>query len=134
MESPVRIVDEKTNRTSALVKLNNFIDTYLYIVKFMDPKLINYIKETDNAVSFYYSVQESKTGIKITFAVIYLLVVSLLLFLSVIISINFASRLTSPIVNLIGASEKISKGDLSAKVPFIEQIVNFEKLMKILIQ
>ena len=36
----------------------------------MDPKLINYIKETDNAVSFYYSVQESKTGIKITFAVI----------------------------------------------------------------
>ena len=40
---PVRIVDPKTNRTSALVKLNNFIDTYLYIVKFMDPKVINYI-------------------------------------------------------------------------------------------
>jgi len=125
---PIRIVDPKTNRTSALVKLNNFIDTYLYIVKFMDPKLINYIKETDNAVSFYYSVQESKTGIKITFAVIYLLVVSLLLFLSIIISINFATRLTSPIVNLIGASEKISTGDLNAKVPFIETDSEFKKL------
>ena len=34
-----------------LVKLNNFIDTYLYIVKFMDPKLINYITQTDEAVS-----------------------------------------------------------------------------------
>jgi len=125
---PIRIVDPKTNRTSALVKLNNFIDTYLYIVKFMDPKLIKYIKETDNAVSFYYSVQESKTGIKITFAVIYLLVVSLLLFLSIIISINFAARLTSPIVNLIGASEKISTGDLNAKVPFIETDSEFKKL------
>ncbi len=125
---PIRIVDPKTNRTSALVKLNNFIDTYLYIVKFMDPKLINYIKETDNAVSFYYNVQESKTGIKITFAVIYLLVVSLLLFLSIIISINFATRLTSPIVNLIGASEKISTGDLNAKVPFIETDSEFKKL------
>jgi len=125
---PIRIVDPKTNRTSALVKLNNFIDTYLYIVKFMDPKLINYIKETDNAVSFYYSVQESKTGIKITFAVIYLLIVSLLLFLSIIISINFAARLTSPIVNLIGASEKISTGDLNAKVPFIETDSEFKKL------
>ena len=125
---PIRIVDPKTNRTSALVKLNNFIDTYLYIVKFMDPKLINYIKETDNAVSFYYSVQESKTGIKITFAVIYLLVVSLLLFLSIIISINFAARLTLPIVNLIGASEKISTGDLNAKVPFIETDSEFKKL------
>ena len=125
---PIRIVDSKTNRTSALVKLNNFIDTYLYIVKFMDPKLINYIKETDSAVSFYYSVQESKTGIKITFAIIYLLIVSLLLFLSIIISINFATKLTIPIVNLIGASEKISTGDLNAKVPFIETDSEFKKL------
>tara|TARA_Y100000590_G_scaffold407150_1_gene497112 strand:- start:4437 stop:6221 length:1785 start_codon:yes stop_codon:yes gene_type:complete len=127
---PVRIIDQRTNRTSALVKLNNFIDTYLYIVKFMDPKLINYLKETGEAVSYYYAVQDSKTGIKITFAVIYLLIVSLLLFLSIIISINFASRLTSPIVNLIGASEKISLGDLSAKVPLIDTDEEFKKLNK----
>ena len=29
---PVRITDPQTNRTSALIKLSNFIDTYLYIV------------------------------------------------------------------------------------------------------
>jgi len=125
---PIRITDARTNRTSALVKMSNFIDTYLYIVKFMDPKLINYLKQTGEAVSFYYSVQETKTGIKITFAVIYLLIVSLLLFLSIIISINFASRLTSPIVNLISASEKISAGDLNAKVPLIETDKEFQKL------
>ena len=125
---PVRIIDSRTNRTSALVKLDNFIDTYLYIVKFMDPKVINYLNQTNEAVSFYYSVQENKTGIKITFAIIYLLIVALLLFLSIIISINFASRLTSPIVNLIGASEKISSGDLNAKVPLIETDKEFEKL------
>ena len=125
---PARIVDPNTNRTSALVKLNNFIDTYLYIVKFMDPKVINYLKQTGEAVDFYYSVQESKTGIKITFAVIYLLIVSLLLFLSTILSINFASRLTTPIINLITASEKISSGDLNAKVIQIETDKEFKKL------
>ena len=125
---PIRITDAKANRTSALVKLDNFIDTYLYIVKFMEPRLINYLKLTNEAVSFYYSVQENKTGIKITFALIYLLIVSLLLFLSIIISINFASRLTSPIVNLIGASEKISSGNLNAKVPLIETDKEFQKL------
>jgi len=125
---PVRIVDPKTNRTSALVKLSNFIDTYIYIVKFLEPKLITYIKDTDTAVSFYFSVQEGKTGIKITFAIIYLLIVSLLLFLSIIISINFANRLTLPIVNLIGASEKISGGDLSFKVPYIDTDDEFKKL------
>ena len=72
---PVRITDPLTNRTSALIKLSNFIDTYLYIVKFMDPKLINYLIETGDAINFYYSVQDRKTGIKITFAIIYVLIV-----------------------------------------------------------
>tara|TARA_B100001123_G_scaffold423529_1_gene533821 strand:- start:2326 stop:4110 length:1785 start_codon:yes stop_codon:yes gene_type:complete len=125
---PVRIVDSRSNRTSALVKLDNYIDTYLYVVRFMDPKVINYIQQTGEAVNFYYSVQESKTGIKITFAIIYLLVVSLFLFLAIIISINFASRLTTPIINLIGASEKISDGDLTTKVPKIDTDDEIKKL------
>ena len=125
---PVRIVDSRTNRTSALVKLDNFIDTYLYVVKFMDPKVISYLNQTGEAISFYYSVQESKTGIKISFAIIYLLIVTLLLFLSIILSINFASRLTTPIINLIGASAKISSGDLNAKVSQIETDSEFKKL------
>ncbi len=125
---PIRITDPSTNRTSALVKLDNFIDTYLYIVKFMDPKIITYLKQTGEAISFYYGVQSQQTGIKITFAIIYVLIVSLLLFLSVTIAINFASRLTKPIINLIGASEKISTGDLNAKVPKITTDKEFEKL------
>ena len=125
---PVRITDSYANRTSALVKLNNFIDTYLYIVKFMDPRMMNYLKDTEQAVNFYYSVENEQTGIKITFAIIYLLIVSLLLFLSIIISINFASKLTLPIINLIKASEKVSSGDLSIKVPKIETYKDFEKL------
>ena len=127
---PVRIIDSRTNRTSAFIKLDNFIDTYLYIVKFMDPKLINYLRQTGDAVSFYYGVQDRKTGIKITFAIIYVLIVSLLLFVSVTIAINFANRLTTPIINLISASDKISTGDLNAKVDQIQTDHEFEMLNK----
>ena len=125
---PVRITDSISNRTSSLVKLDNFIDTYLYIVKFMDPRIMNYLKDTEQAVNFYYSVENEQTGIKITFAIIYLLIVSLLLFLSIIISINFASKLTLPIINLIKASEKVSSGDLDTKVPKIDTYKDFEQL------
>ena len=126
--NPIRIIDPKTNRSSALVKLNNFIDTYLYIVKFMDPKIINFLVEADRGASFYYMIQDRKTGIKITFALIYLIIVSLLLFVSLSIAIRFSSRLTNPIINLIGASEKISAGDLDAKVPQISTDNEFKKL------
>ena len=125
---PVRILDTTTNRTSALIKLDSFIDTYLYVVRFLDPKIINYINETGDAVNFYFNIRESKTEIKVIFAIIYLLVVTLFLFLSIIISLNLASRLSTPIINLIGASDKISAGDLNAKVPKIETHDEFKQL------
>ena len=53
---------------------------------------------------------------------------TLLLFLSTSIAITFASRLTKPIVNLIGASEAISKGALDVKVPNIKSDDEFKQL------
>jgi two-component system nitrogen regulation sensor histidine kinase NtrY len=127
---PVKITDAITNRSSSLLKLENFIDTYLYVVKFLDPKIIKYLKETEQAVNFYYSVENKRTGIKITFALIYVIVVTLLLFLSITIGIKFASRFFKPIVNLIRASESISAGNLNTKVPIIEAEEEIDKLNK----
>ena len=127
---PIKITDAVTNRSSSLLKLENFIDTYLYVVKFLDPKIIKYLKETEQAVNFYYSVENKRTGIKITFALIYVIVVTLLLFLSITIGIKFASRFFRPIVNLIRASESISAGNLNTKVPIIETEEEIDKLNK----
>ena len=117
---PVLIPASLESKTSVMIKLNSFIDTYLYISRNIDPEILRYLNETEQAVSFYYSVENSQTGIKITFAIIYIIVVTLLLFLSTVIAITFARRLTKPIVNLIEASENISKGVLDTKVPEIE--------------
>jgi len=125
---PVIIPGVIENKTSAMIKLNSFIDTYLYISRDIDPDIIKYLNETEKAVDFYYSVENSQTGIKITFAIIYIIVVTLLLFLSTAVAITFARRLTKPIINLISASENISKGELNAKVPDIEADEEFKKL------
>ena len=52
----------------------------------------------------------------------------LILFLSTSIAITFASRLTKPIINLIKASDSISKGALDVKVPNIEADEEFRNL------
>ena len=127
---PIKITDAITNRSSSLLKLESFIDTYLYIVKFLDPKIINYLKETERAINFYYRVENKRTGIKITFSLIYVIVVTMLLFLSITIAIKFASRFFKPIANLIGASESISSGNLNTKVPIIEAEEEIDKLNK----
>ena len=125
---PVFVSNNLENKTTVMTKLNSLVDTYLYISRNIDSEILRYLNETEEAVSFYYSVENSQTGIKVTFAIIYIIVVTLLLFLSTSIAITFASRLTKPIINLIGASDSISKGALDVKVPELETDEEFKQL------
>ncbi len=125
---PVIISSSVENKTSVMMKLNTLIDTYLYISRDVEPSILTYLNETEEAVDFYYSVESSRSGIKITFAIIYIILVTLLLFISIVVAISFATRLTKPIINLIGASENISKGELNTKVPDIETDEEFKML------
>jgi two-component system nitrogen regulation sensor histidine kinase NtrY len=127
---PVFITGSLENKTAVMTKLSSLVDTYLYISRNIDPEILRYLNETEQAVSFYYSVENSQTGIKVTFAIIYIIVVTLLLFLSTSIAITFASKLTKPIINLIGASDSISKGALDVKVPELETDEEFKQLNK----
>ncbi len=127
---PVFVSNNLENKTTVMTKLTSLVDTYLYISRNIEPEILRYLNETEQAVSFYYSVENSQTGIKVTFAIIYIIVVTLLLFLSTSIAITFASRLTKPIVNLIGASDSISKGALDVKVPELDTDEEFKQLNK----
>ena len=127
---PVFVSNNLENKTTVMTKLTSLVDTYLYISRNIDPEILRYLNETEQAVSFYYSVENSQTGIKVTFAIIYIIVVTLLLFLSTSIAITFASRMTKPIINLIGASDSISKGALDVKVPELEIDDEFKQLNK----
>ncbi len=127
---PVSIDRSVENKTAFMIKLSNYIDTYLYIAKNVQPQLLNYLDATEQAVNFYYTVENNRTGIKITFAFIYVIVISMLLFMTIMLAITFASRLTKPIINLISASNKISSGKLDSKVPDIDSDDEIKTLNK----
>ena len=127
---PIIVINNSENKTSSMVKLNNIIDTYLYVSRNIDENILRYLNETKKAVNFYYIVENKQLGLKITFAVIYVIIVTLLLFLSAVIAITYANRLTKPIINLISASKDISQGELNVKVPDIETDEEFKMLNK----
>ena len=82
-ERPLKIINAYENKSAAILKLNNYIDTYLYVVKFLDGQISEYLREASEALNFYYTVEDERTGIKISFILIYLVVVTLLLFSSI---------------------------------------------------
>ncbi len=129
-DRPLKILNAYENTSAALMRLTNYDNTFVYVVKFLDPKISKYLTESKDAISFYYTVQEKRTGIKISFAIIYMIVVTLLLFLSISIAIRFSSRFFVSINNLISASNNIGNGNLNSKVPEIKTDKELEKLNK----
>jgi len=127
---PLKIINAYDKQSASIIKLESFEGKYLYIVKYLDKKISQYLIDSQEAVNFYYTVLNKQTGIKISFAFIYLVIVSLLLFLSITIAIKFSSRFFRSINNLIIASSNIGKGILNIKVPEIKADKDMEVLNK----
>ena len=112
------------------MRLQSFENRFLYVVKYLDKDISKYLTESQEAINFYYTVEEKSTGIKISFAIIYIIIVTLLLFLSITIAIRFSSRFFRSINNLILASTAIGDGNLNTKVPEIKTDKDLEILNK----
>ena len=128
-DRPLKIINAFENYSGAIIKLPQYNDLFLYVVRYLDEDISKYLQESEEAVNFYYTVEDQSTGIKISFALIYVILVTLLLFLSITIAIRFSSSFFVSINNLITASEQIGKGDLNTKVPDIKTDIEMEKLI-----
>ena len=127
-DRPLKIINTENNRSAAIMRLQNFDDRFLYVVKYLDKNISKYLTESQEAINFYYNVEEKSTGIKISFAIIYIIIVSLLLFISISIAIRFSSRFFRSINNLILASTSIGEGNLDIKVPELKTDKDLEVL------
>tara|TARA_B100001173_G_scaffold311438_1_gene328714 strand:- start:995 stop:2770 length:1776 start_codon:yes stop_codon:yes gene_type:complete len=129
-ERPLKIINTFENKSAAVIKLTDYENTYLYVVKFIDKNISQYLIKSEEAVNFYYTVENQSLGIRISFALIYISLVTLLLFLSITIAIRFSSRFFISINNLISASVSIGEGKLDTKVPEVKADKEMELLNK----
>ena len=129
-DRPLKIINAPENISASIMRLQNFDNRFLYVVKYLDKNISRYLNESQEAINFYYTVEEKNTGIKISFAIIYIIVVSVLLFVSISIAIRFSSRFFRSINNLIYASTSIGEGNFDAKVPEVKTDKDLETLNK----
>ena len=129
-DRPLKIINAPANISAAIMRLQNFDNRFIYVIKYLDKDISRYLTESEEAINFYYTVEEKSTGIKISFAIIYIVVVSVLLFVSISIAIRFSSRFFRSINNLIFASTSIGEGNFDAKVPEVKTDKDLEILNK----
>jgi len=100
----VIMTDDKEERVRALVRLDEFGGLYLYVGRFIEPRVLAHRDETHRAAAQYERLEGQRSGFQITFAAIYILVEMLFLASAISIGIHFAAQLADPISRLVGAA------------------------------
>jgi len=105
------------NRLETVVRLDPQAPVYLYGARAVNEAAIAQIREAQNAASAYQSALENTRRLQIRFNVILILGSLALIGLSIGIALALADRIVQPIGQLVQAARRVTKGDLSARVP-----------------
>ena len=61
-DRPLKIINAPQNRSAAVIRLQNFDDTFLYVVQNLDKNISYYLLESEEAIKFLLYCRKSKFG------------------------------------------------------------------------
>ncbi len=107
----------ENNQIGGLVKLKNYEDNYLFVVREIDSQVLQHLANTGEVAVEYQNLEDRRFGLQVAFGLIYLGVALILMLSAVWLGLWFGNRLVAPIRRLIGAAKNVSEGQLDIQVP-----------------
>jgi two-component system nitrogen regulation sensor histidine kinase NtrY len=117
-EPEIAVLPEQ-NYVAALIRLRAFNDTFLYVARQLDPHVVDQLKQTEASVAEYAEIEARRLGVQVNFALIFAVIALTILMASILLGLNFANSLVTPIRRLMGAAHMVSTGDLHVQVPVL---------------
>jgi two-component system nitrogen regulation sensor histidine kinase NtrY len=115
-EPEIAVLPE-TNYVAAVIRLRAFNDTFLYVARPLDPRVVTQLRQTEASVAEYGEIESRRLGIQVNFALMFAVIALTILMASILIGLNFANWLVAPIRRLMSAANIVSTGDLHVQVP-----------------
>ena len=108
---------DQTNKLRAAVKLNSFVDAYLFVGRFIDRSVLEAVDSTRLAAADYQRLGISQLDLQVSFAFVFGLILALLLITALWIGLNLATAIVEPLGSVISVAEQVRDGNLSERVP-----------------
>ena len=105
-----------STRVQALIALPSTPPTMLLVSRPVDPTILAHMRLTEQAVSAYQRLDQNRSGLQITFALIFAIVALLVLSAAVLVGLVFATGLARPLGALVAAAERVRAGELDVRV------------------
>ena len=99
-----------------MVKLNAFVDRYLYVTLEVDGAILSLLDETQATVQLYRQLEADRGRLFFDFGMLYFAFALILILASVWLGLLFAEGLSRPVGRLAGAAQRVGQGDLDVRV------------------
>jgi two-component system nitrogen regulation sensor histidine kinase NtrY len=107
----------EANLVAAVIKLRGYDNLYLHVTHPLDPRIVAQLRQTQQSISDFASIQARRLGVQLAFAMMYTVIALTVLLAAAWLGLNFANRLVAPIRRLIAAANIVSTGNLHIQVP-----------------
>ena len=113
---PVIIQDWNNNEFRALLKLPNFLDSYLLVSRTVDGEILTLLDETKETAALYNQLESERGRMLLDLGLIYLGFAFFVILSAIWLGLWFAERLARPVGKLAGAAQRVGAGDLTVRV------------------
>ncbi|WP_126977421.1 sensor histidine kinase NtrY-like [Frigidibacter oleivorans] len=112
----VVIEDWDNNEFRALIRLDPYVDRYLYVSRNVDGQILSLLDDTRKTVTLYRQLESDRGRVLFEFSLLYLGFALILILAAVWLGLWFAERLARPVGRLAGAAQRVGAGDLDVQV------------------
>ena len=110
------IQDWDNNEFRALVRLDAFVDRFLYVSRNVDGKILSLLDETQETIRFYQQLETDRGRVVLEFGLLYVGFAVILILAAIWLGLWFAERLSRPVGRLTLAAQQVGAGDLDVHV------------------
>ncbi|MCB9964091.1 MAG: PAS domain-containing sensor histidine kinase [Rhodospirillales bacterium] len=118
------------DRVRALVELEGFDNSYLYVARAADPTVLSRVNMTRAAAAHYNDLEQRHSELQIRSLMLFIVVATILILAAVWAGLVLAQQMTVPVTSLINAAERVRSGDLSVRVPEYESLDELDYLAR----
>lgn len=109
--------DSITDEFRALVRLDDFVDRYLYVSRDVDGRILSLLDDAAETAQLYQQLERERGRVLFEFGLLYLGFAVILILAAIWLGLWFAERLSRPVGRLAGAAQRVGAGDLDVQVP-----------------
>lgn len=110
------IEDLEASEFRALIRLDAFLDRYLYVSRAVDGNILGLLDDAAETAQLYRQLEAERGRIVFDFGLLYLGFAVILILAAIWLGLWFAERLSRPVGRLAGAAQRVGAGDLNVQV------------------